>query len=157
MESSTAQFSVLTWNVLAAMYASTGQFVNCTKDALSFAYRSDRLFDLIRCADADVITLQEIDKLDSFWYHKLIEIGYDFVYSKRGDCSVVYAGISFGYEVEQNDDMSSNRLDTVDTKQLLKSFEKYPADIFPRLQIQNSDVNSNSNNQSMNSPVISTP
>lgn len=90
-----AQFSVLTWNVLADSYASTGQFTNCTKDDLSFSLRAPRLMEILKRADVDILTLQEVDRLDSFWHQTLSSMGYNMVFSRRGGVDLVYAGPSF--------------------------------------------------------------
>lgn len=48
-----------------------------------FEIRAPRLLDVIRDADADVISLVECDEYDEFWRDRLEELGYGSVWHKR--------------------------------------------------------------------------
>ncbi|KAI3978537.1 hypothetical protein MKX01_015712 [Papaver californicum] len=56
----TRSFSVLSYNILADMYASPGRYNYCPASALNWEYRSQNLLREIIRYDADVICLQEL-------------------------------------------------------------------------------------------------
>jgi len=68
------------------------------RDARDFPFekRAPRLLDVIRDADADVISLVECDMYDEFWRGRLQELGYGSVWHKRPRASAP-DGCCLGY------------------------------------------------------------
>ncbi|KAI3930827.1 hypothetical protein MKX01_037273 [Papaver californicum] len=81
----TRSFSVLSYNILADMYASPGRYNYCPASALNWEYRSQNLLHEIIRYDTDVICLQEVqyDHFEEFFMPKLKEIGYSGIHKRK--------------------------------------------------------------------------
>ncbi|CAM8883403.1 unnamed protein product [Rhodiola kirilowii] len=84
-------FSVLSYNILANLYAFTDRFDYCPSWAIIWPYRRKKLLQEITGYNADIICLQEVQS-DHFEYFlkPLTECGYSAVYKKRNN--KVYTG-----------------------------------------------------------------
>ncbi|XVF64776.1 hypothetical protein PTKIN_Ptkin09bG0193800 [Pterospermum kingtungense] len=78
-------FSVLSYNILADMYAGGGRYYYCPKRALLWEYRRQNLLQEIIEYNADILCLQEVqsDHFESFFKHELIRRGYSVIYKKK--------------------------------------------------------------------------
>ncbi|EXB97553.1 hypothetical protein L484_003397 [Morus notabilis] len=80
-----ATFSVLSYNVLAAVFASRERYSYCPTWALVWEYRRQKLLNEIIEYDADIICLQEVqsDHFESFFEPELTKRGYSVMYKKK--------------------------------------------------------------------------
>jgi len=85
-------FSVVSFNVLADAYCHRKTFDYCNRQYIVWEYRQKRLRACIKNFDADILCLQEVDHLNDFWEEFLYELGYQFVYKKRGNNSSKKSG-----------------------------------------------------------------
>ncbi|XP_059460704.1 carbon catabolite repressor protein 4 homolog 1-like [Corylus avellana] len=79
-------FSVLSYNILADLYATTGvEFTYCPTEALVWGYRRQNLLREIIEYDADILCLQEVqsDHFENFFKPKLENCGYSVLYKKK--------------------------------------------------------------------------
>ncbi|XP_022766389.1 carbon catabolite repressor protein 4 homolog 1-like [Durio zibethinus] len=78
-------FSVLSYNILADLYASGGRYSYCPTWALVWEYRRQNLLQEIIEYDADILCLQEVqsDHFESFFKPELIKHGYSVMYKKK--------------------------------------------------------------------------
>lgn len=90
------QISVLSFNILADAYCYESDKSN-PESPFNFANRSALVIETIKKADSDICILQEVDNMDSFWYH-FKDLGYEINYQYRtrggdwsqgADCVVV--------------------------------------------------------------------
>jgi len=79
------QFRVVTYNILADIYATQQVFPYCPKWALSWRYRRVQLLRELEVYDADIICLQEVqqDHFQQFLLPALSRQGYDGVYKAK--------------------------------------------------------------------------
>lgn len=94
--SAPSNFTVLTYNVLADLYASTEMYGSyCPPWALSWAYRKQSLLREVLSYQADVLCLQEVqsDHFEDFFAPELQKHGYTAVYKKK--TAQVYTGSSY--------------------------------------------------------------
>lgn len=77
-------FSVLSWNCLADCYAQ-GAFANRSNHskALRWSYRSNRIFEILRQQNADIVCLQEVDHFEDEYKPFLSAMDYNVVYVQR--------------------------------------------------------------------------
>lgn len=59
------KFSVLTFNVLAEFLARSEWFPYCKRHHLKWSYRSEKIKEIIRESNADIICLQEVQTIES--------------------------------------------------------------------------------------------
>ncbi|EFJ17358.1 hypothetical protein SELMODRAFT_270348 [Selaginella moellendorffii] len=87
-------FTVLSYNVLADLYATSDMYSYCPQWALSWAYRRQNLLREIVGYRADILCLQEIqsDHFDEFFAPELEKHGYSAVYKKK-TAEVYAAGV----------------------------------------------------------------
>ncbi len=77
---------VMTWNVLAAEYATKKMFPYVAKNYISLTkHRSHVLEQMIIRLNPDLMALQEVDRFASVWRPMLLKLGYDMVYANRGE------------------------------------------------------------------------
>jgi len=78
-------FTVVTYNVLADVCATSEQFPNCPPFALSWEYRRQNLLKEILQFDADIICLQEVqcNHFSDFFYPELAKRGYDGLFKEK--------------------------------------------------------------------------
>ncbi|POO03985.1 Endonuclease/exonuclease/phosphatase [Trema orientale] len=78
-------FSVLSYNILADMYASMGRHSYCPTWALVWEYRRKKLLHEIIQYDADIICLQEVQDVhfENFFKPELTKCGYSVMYKKK--------------------------------------------------------------------------
>lgn len=76
---------VVTYNVLASIYATSSMFSYCPMWALNWNYRKGRILNEIIGYDADILCMQEVqaDHFESFLYPQLSAIGYEGLYKKK--------------------------------------------------------------------------
>lgn len=88
-------FTVLSYNVLADLYATSEMYSYCPPWALSWAYRRQNLLREIVGYRADILCLQEVqsDHFDEFFQPELEKHGYVAVYKKK--TTEVYTGTSY--------------------------------------------------------------
>ncbi|GAY32733.1 hypothetical protein CUMW_003860 [Citrus unshiu] len=91
--SSTGTFSVLSYNILSDVYATSESYSYCPSWALSWAYRRQNLLREIIGYRADIVCLQEVqnDHFEEFFAPELDKHGYQALY-KRKTNEVVYNG-----------------------------------------------------------------
>jgi CCR4-NOT transcription complex subunit 6 len=76
---------VVTYNILASIYATSTMFGYCPIWALAWNFRKGRILNEIIGYDADVLCMQEVqaDHFESFLYPQLSAIGYEGLYKKK--------------------------------------------------------------------------
>lgn len=91
-------FSLLSYNVLADLYATSDMYSYCPPWALSWAYRKQNLLREILSYGADILCLQEVqsDHYEEFFAPELEKHGYDVVYKKK--TTEVYTGTSYAID-----------------------------------------------------------
>eukprot|EP00818_Percolomonas_sp_WS_P001274 CAMPEP_0117440882 /NCGR_PEP_ID=MMETSP0759-20121206/3328_1 /TAXON_ID=63605 /ORGANISM="Percolomonas cosmopolitus, Strain WS" /LENGTH=541 /DNA_ID=CAMNT_0005232679 /DNA_START=6369 /DNA_END=7994 /DNA_ORIENTATION=- len=79
------QFTVMSYNVLAEMYASKQMVPHCPSHWLDFNFRRRTLVREILSHRPDVLCLQEVqaDHYDTFWYPELQQHGYNGLFKKK--------------------------------------------------------------------------
>uniref|UniRef100_A0A5B6YNW0 poly(A)-specific ribonuclease n=1 Tax=Davidia involucrata TaxID=16924 RepID=A0A5B6YNW0_DAVIN len=78
-------FSVLSYNILADLYASRDGYSYCPPWALMWEYRRQNLLNEIIGYNADILCLQEVqsDHFENFFKPKLAKRGYSVIYKKK--------------------------------------------------------------------------
>jgi len=78
-------FRVVTYNVLADVYATSEQFPNCPPFALSWENRRQNLLKEILECDPDIICLQEVQQnhFSDFFYPELAKLGYEGMFKPK--------------------------------------------------------------------------
>eukprot|EP00249_Psilotum_nudum_P020176 c27589_g1_i1 orf=780-2651(-) len=91
-------FTVLSYNVLADLYATSDMYSYCPPWALSWAYRRQNLLREIVGYQADILCLQEVqsDHFDEFFAAELEKHGYMAVYKKK--TAEVYTGSAYAID-----------------------------------------------------------
>ena len=76
---------VVTYNVLAAIYATQTMFPYCPMWALSWNFRKDMILRELMGYDADVLCMQEVqaDHFENFLYPQLNQLGYEGLYKQK--------------------------------------------------------------------------
>mmetsp|Transcript_1127 Transcript_1127/g.4184 ORF Transcript_1127/g.4184 Transcript_1127/m.4184 type:complete len:548 (-) Transcript_1127:374-2017(-) len=89
------KFSVLTYNVLADLYANGEMYSNCPKWALAWNYRKQAILRELLAYDADILALQEVQSnhYEEFFAPELQKHGYTAVYKKK--TAQVFTGTSY--------------------------------------------------------------
>ncbi|XP_042440907.1 carbon catabolite repressor protein 4 homolog 1-like [Zingiber officinale] len=89
---SSGTFSVLSYNILSDVYATSEPYSYCPTWALSWPYRRQNLLREIVGYHADIICLQEVqnDHFEEFFAPELDKYGYQSLYKKK--TSEVYSG-----------------------------------------------------------------
>lgn len=79
------RFTVLSYNLLADLYATSDQFSYCPPWALSWSYRRANLLKELLAYEADIMCLQEVQSnhFSDFLAHELSKAGYTAVYKKK--------------------------------------------------------------------------
>lgn len=79
------QFTMMSYNVLAEMYATKQMFPVCPSHFLDFNYRKKNLVREIISHRPDVLCLQEVqaEHFESFWYPELVQHGYNGLFKKK--------------------------------------------------------------------------
>jgi len=92
------KFTILTFNVLADLYASRELYHYCPSWSLTWAYRKQSLLREILSYQADILCLQEVqsDHFEDFWQPELGREGYTAVYKKK--TGEVFTGTSFAID-----------------------------------------------------------
>jgi CCR4-NOT transcription complex subunit 6 len=94
-------FTVVSYNVLADLYATNEMYSYCPPWALSWAYRRQNLLKELVGYRADILCLQEVqsDHYEDFFAPELKKHGYAAVYKKKtGEVSQVYTGSSYAID-----------------------------------------------------------
>ena len=80
-----AKFTLLSYNILADLYASAEQFPNCPTYALAWTYRRVNLLKELLAYDADIMCLQEVQSnhYQDFLLPELTKAGYTSVFKKK--------------------------------------------------------------------------
>ena len=91
---------VMSYNVLADRLASGSKFSHATSRVLSFDFRAPRIMSEIEQSDAQVVCLQEVDRVPDWYRPRLQALGMKLMHYKRsgffrGD------GIAIAYRNEQ--------------------------------------------------------
>lgn len=83
--SSTANFTVLSYNILADAYATSDSYSYCPSWALSWPYRRQNLLREIVGYRADIVCLQEVqyDHFEEFFAPELDKHGYQALYKRK--------------------------------------------------------------------------
>eukprot|EP00899_Mesostigma_viride_P011811 jgi/Mesvir1/20630/Mv14856-RA.1 len=91
-------FSVLSFNVLANLYASPELYSYCQPWALGWSYRRQNLLREILNSNADILCLQEVqsDHFEDFFGPELDKAGYTAVYKKK--TGEVYTGTAYAFD-----------------------------------------------------------
>ncbi|KAL6771168.1 hypothetical protein ACKKBF_B34205 [Auxenochlorella protothecoides x Auxenochlorella symbiontica] len=78
-------FTLLTYNLLAELYAAPEAFPHCPAWALAWPYRAPNLLRELLAHDADVLCLQEVqsDAFAGFWQPELARAGYAAIFKKK--------------------------------------------------------------------------
>lgn len=84
-DTSTMQFRVVTYNILADIYATQQMFPYCPKWALSWKYRRVQLLRELEGYDADIICLQEVqqDHFQQYLLPAFMALGYEGVFKSK--------------------------------------------------------------------------
>ncbi|KAJ4839899.1 hypothetical protein Tsubulata_042751, partial [Turnera subulata] len=79
------KFTVLSYNILAEMYANQNMYSYCPTWALLWEYRKRNLLNEIIKYDADIVCLQEVqsDHFESFFKPELLKHGYCVLYKHK--------------------------------------------------------------------------
>jgi len=90
-----SNFTVMTYNVLADLYATNKMFPNCPQWALAWSYRRQSLVREIVCHQPDIVCLQEVqsDHYEEFYQAEMLKAGYTGVYKTK--TAAVYTGSSY--------------------------------------------------------------
>eukprot|EP00249_Psilotum_nudum_P023553 c28921_g1_i1 orf=356-2137(+) len=98
MSGSVGTFTVLSYNVLADLYATSELYSYCPPWALSWSYRRQNLLREISGYRADIICLQEVqsDHYLDFFAPELEKLGYTSVYKKK--TAEVYTGTVYAID-----------------------------------------------------------
>lgn len=85
MTKANGKFTILTYNVLAELYATAEQFPYCASWALAWHFRKINLLKEILNYNPDILCLQEVqsDHMVDFFLPKLREHGYTAIYKKK--------------------------------------------------------------------------
>ncbi|KAH7440973.1 hypothetical protein KP509_03G018800 [Ceratopteris richardii] len=96
--SAAGTFTVLSYNVLADLYATSDMYSYCPPWALSWAYRRQNLLREIVGYRADILCLQEVqsDHFEEFFQPELEKHGYAAVYKKK--TTEVYTGTVYAID-----------------------------------------------------------
>jgi len=88
------RFRIVTYNILAEIYATQQQYPYCDLWALSWEFRFQNLLREILDASPDVICLQEVqaDHYETHVYNALSEAGFEGVYKQKTRASMGLAG-----------------------------------------------------------------
>eukprot|EP00897_Mesotaenium_endlicherianum_P005897 jgi/Mesen1/5335/ME000267S04483 len=91
-------FTLLSYNVLADLYASSEMYSYCPSWALSWAYRRQNLLRELLGYHADILCLQEVqsDHFEEFFAPELEKHGYAAVYKKK--TGEVYTGTAYAID-----------------------------------------------------------
>eukprot|EP01018_Ginkgo_biloba_P005378 Gb_27365 [translate_table: standard] len=91
-------FTVLSYNVLADLYATNDMYTYCPPWALSWQYRRQNLLREIVGYHADILCLQEVqsDHFEEFFAPELEKHGYAAVYKKK--TTEVYTGTAYAID-----------------------------------------------------------
>lgn len=83
-------FRIISYNVLAEIYATQSQYPYCPLWALSFEYRRKLLMQELKRYDADILCLQEVqaDHFNSKLYHDLHAMGYEGLFKAKTRASM---------------------------------------------------------------------
>lgn len=81
--SSSKTVSIMSYNVLAQVYAKPDIFNYCRPVTLKWRYRRANLLREIAFRDADILCLQEVDHYDDWWRPQLSAAGYDSNFTSR--------------------------------------------------------------------------
>lgn len=94
------RFSVLSYNVLADLYATKEQYSYAPSWALGWAYRKQNLLRELVGHGADIMCLQEVqsDHFEDFWAPELSRRGYAAVYKKK--TGEIFTGTGSGYAID---------------------------------------------------------
>lgn len=94
----TGTFTVLSYNVLADLFATSDMYSYCPPWALSWPYRRQNLLREILGYRADILCLQEVqsDHFDEFFAPELEKQGYVAVYKKK--TTEVYTGTAYAID-----------------------------------------------------------
>ena len=94
------RFSVLSFNVLADLYATKEQYSYCAPWALTWAYRRQNLLRELLSHEADILCLQEVqsDHFEDFFQPEMSRRGYSAVYKKK--TGEIYTGTGSGYAID---------------------------------------------------------
>eukprot|EP00898_Chlorokybus_atmophyticus_P003875 jgi/Chlat1/4489/Chrsp29S04432 len=95
---SESSFTVMSYNVLADLYANTEMYGYCPSWALSWSYRKHNLLQELLSYQADILCLQEVqsDHFDDFFAPELLKRGYTAVYKKK--TAEVYTGTAYAID-----------------------------------------------------------
>ena len=95
---SVGSFTVLTYNVLADLYANQDMYTYCPAWALSWSYRKQNLIRELVSYDADIMCLQEVqsDHFDDVFVNELKNHGYSHVFKKK--TSEVFTGSTYAID-----------------------------------------------------------
>jgi CCR4-NOT transcription complex subunit 6 len=77
------EFRVCSWNVLAQVYTRSSWFPWAPSASLKWKTRSGALLRDIAVLSPDVLLLQEVDEVPTFWEQQLAKSGYEFRYKQR--------------------------------------------------------------------------
>lgn len=91
-------FTLLSYNLLADLYATSDMFSYCPPWALSWTYRKQNLLREIVSYGADILCLQEVqsDHFEEFFAPELEKHGYAAVYKKK--TAEVYTGTAYAID-----------------------------------------------------------
>ncbi|GBG88763.1 hypothetical protein CBR_g48381 [Chara braunii] len=94
---STGTFTVLSYNILAEMYAIPEMYSYCPAWALSWSYRKQNLLRELLGYRADILCLQEVqsDHFEEFFAPELDKHGYAAFYKRKTTESQLYTGSVF--------------------------------------------------------------
>ena len=83
-------FRIISYNVLAEIYATQSQYPYCPQWALSFEYRRKLLMAELKKYDPDVMCLQEVqaDQFNASLYHDLLAMGYEGLFKAKTRASM---------------------------------------------------------------------
>lgn len=94
-------FRWLSWNVLADRLAH-GSFIHSPVDSLAWPGRGERVVEILRATDADVLGLQEVDHFDDHYRAALEAMGYAVAFapkaSGRDGCGLAWREARFAVE-----------------------------------------------------------
>eukprot|EP01054_Gregarina_sp_Poly1_P005054 Gregarina_sp_Poly_1__5053@NODE_267_length_10370_cov_226_463457_g233_i0_p1_GENE_NODE_267_length_10370_cov_226_463457_g233_i0NODE_267_length_10370_cov_226_463457_g233_i0_p1_ORF_typecomplete_len998_score142_53Exo_endo_phos/PF03372_23/8_1e03Exo_endo_phos/PF03372_23/6_6e45_NODE_267_length_10370_cov_226_463457_g233_i024835476 len=78
-------FTVMTWNVLADIYATMDAYPYCEPYVLAWSYRRDRILAEVLAYRPDIICLQEVqaDHFEDFFAPALLRRGYEGLYKQK--------------------------------------------------------------------------
>jgi len=93
-------FTILTYNVLAELYATNDMYPDTPAWCLSWGYRRRNLLREISKYGADIVCLQEVqsDHYEDFWNKEMTNIGYDSVYKRK--TTEIFTGAGSGFAID---------------------------------------------------------